>query len=91
MFLKAHGNALNTFLFLFLAFYKVLTYNSYLQTMYGTYANNKTILHLQNNAYLQCEILTLLTILYSTYNTKFAIVAFYSEILILLTMRYLHY
>ena len=38
--------------------------------MYGTYATNKTILYLQNNTYLQCEILTLLTILYSTYNTK---------------------
>ena len=49
-----------------------------------------TILYLQHNTYLQCEILTLLTILYSTYNTKLAILT-YSEILILLTMRYLHY
>ena len=49
-----------------------------------------TILYLQNNTYLQCEILTLLTILYSTYNTKLAILT-HSEILILLTMRYLHY
>ena len=58
--------------------------------MYGTYATNKTILYLQNNTYLQCEILTLLTILYSTYNTKLAILT-YSEILTLLTMRYLHF
>ena len=49
-----------------------------------------TILYLQHNTYLQCEILTLLTILYSTYNTELAILT-YSEILILLTMRYLHY
>ena len=55
--------------------------------MYGTYATNKTILYLQNNTYLQCEILTLLTILYSTYNTKLAIVT-YSEILTLLTVLY---
>ena len=46
-----------------------------------------TILNLQNNTFLQCEILTLLTILYSTYNTKLAILT-HSEILILLTMRY---
>ena len=52
--------------------------------MYGTYATNKTILYLQNNTYLQCEILTLLTILYSTYNTKLAILT-YNEILKLLT------
>ena len=44
--------------------------------MYGTYATNKTILYLQNNTYLQCEILTLLTILYSTYNTKLAILTY---------------
>ena len=49
--------------------------------MYGTYASNKTILYLQNNTYLQCEILTLLTILYSTYNTKLAILT-YNEMLI---------
>ena len=55
--------------------------------MYGTYATNKTILYLQNNTYLQCEILTLLTILYSTYNTKLAILT-YSEILTLLTVLY---
>ena len=58
--------------------------------MYGTYTTNKTILYLQNNTYLQSETLTVLTILYSTYNTKLAILT-YSEILILLTMRYLHY
>ena len=34
--------------------------------MYGTYA---TILYLQNNTYFQCEILTLLTILYLQYKT----------------------
>ena len=55
--------------------------------MYGTYATNKTILYLQNNTYLQCEILTLLTILYSTYNTKLAILT-YNEILTLLTVLY---
>ena len=55
--------------------------------MYGTYATNKTILYLQNNTYLQCEILTLLTILYSTYNTKRATLT-YDEILILLTVLY---
>ena len=55
--------------------------------MYGTYATNKTILYLQNNTYLQCEILTLLTILYSTYNTKLAILT-YNEILTLLTVPY---
>ena len=54
--------------------------------MYRTYAN-KTILYLQNNTYLQCEILTLLTVLYSTYNTKLAILT-YSEILTLLTVLY---
>ena len=55
--------------------------------MYGTYATNKTILYLQNNTYLQCDILTLLTIIYSTYNTKFAILT-YNEILTLLTLLY---
>ena len=55
--------------------------------MYGTYATNKTILYLQNNTYLQCEILTLRTILYSTYNTKLAILT-YNEILTLLTVLY---
>ena len=55
--------------------------------MYDTYATNKTIHYLQNNTYLQCEILTLLTILYSTYNTKLAIVT-YNEILTLLTVLY---
>ena len=53
------------FIIFFIFNYKVLTYNTYLQTMYGTYATNKTILYLQNNTYLQCEILTLLTILYT--------------------------
>ena len=76
------------FIYLFFIFnYKALTYNTYLQTMYGTYATNKTILYLQNNTYLQCEILTLLTILYSTYNTKLAILT-YNEILTLLTVLY---
>ena len=55
--------------------------------MYGTYATNKTILYLPNNTYLQCEILTLLTILYSTYITKLAILT-YNEILTLLTVLY---
>ena len=55
--------------------------------MYGTYATNKTKLYLQNNTYLQCEILTLLTILYSTYNTKLAILT-YNEILTVLTVLY---
>ena len=55
--------------------------------MYGTYATNKTILYLQNNTYLQCEILTLLTILYSTYNTKLATLT-YNEILTVLTVLY---
>ena len=55
--------------------------------MYVTYATNKTILYLQNNTYLQCEILTLLTILYSTYNRKLAILT-YNEILTLLTVLY---
>ena len=55
--------------------------------MYGTYATDKTILYLPNNTYLQCEILTLLTILYSTYITKLAILT-YIEILTLLTVLY---
>ena len=55
--------------------------------MYGTYPTNKTILYLQNNTYLQCEILTLLTILFATYNTKLAILT-YNEILTLLTVLY---
>ena len=55
--------------------------------MYGPYATNKTILYLQNNTYLQREILTLRTILYSTYNTKLAILT-YNEILTLLTVLY---
>ena len=55
--------------------------------MYGTYATNKTILYLQNNTYLQCEILTLLTILLYTYNTKLAILT-YNEILTPLTVLY---
>ena len=76
------------FIYLFFIFnYKALTYNTYLQTMYGTYATNKTILYLQNNTYLQCEILTLLTILYSTYNTKLATLT-YNEILTVLTVLY---
>ena len=49
---------LNVFFFFFNC--KVLTYNTYLQTMYDTYATNRTILYLQKKAYLQCEILTLL-------------------------------
>ena len=55
--------------------------------MYVTYATNKTILYLQNNTYLQCEILTIRTILYSTYDTKLAILT-YNEILTLLTVLY---
>ena len=56
--------------------------------MYDTYATNRTILYLQKKkTYLQCEILTLVTILYSTYNTKLAILT-YNEILTLLTVLY---
>ena len=55
--------------------------------MYCTYATNKTIFYLKNNTYLQCEILTLRTILYSTYNTKLGILT-YNEILTLLTVLY---
>ena len=40
---------MNQLLFLFIFNYKVLTYNTYLQTIYGTYATDKTILYLQNN------------------------------------------
>ena len=69
--------------FFFIFNYKVLTYNTYLQTMYGTYATNKTILYLQNNTYLQCEILTLLTILYTLLTIQ--------SLQYLLTMRYLHH
>ena len=71
--LRPRNFAFKIFLLLFFFnFYFQLqsTYLQYLQTMYGTYATNKTILYLQNNTYLQCEILTLLTILYSTYNTS---------------------
>ena len=78
-------------IFFFLIFIfncKVLTYNTYLQTMYDTYATNRTILFLQKKkTYLQCEILTLLTILYSTYNTKLAILT-YNEMLTLLKVLY---
>ena len=35
------------FLFIFIFNCKVLTYNTYLQTMYDTYATNRTILYLQ--------------------------------------------
>ena len=70
-------------IFFFIFNYKVLTYNTYLQTMYGTYATNKTILYLQNNTYLQCEILTLLTILYTLLTIQ--------SLQYLLTMRYLHH
>ena len=73
------------FLFNVIKTLSITKYLQYLQTMYGTYATNKTILYLQNNTYLQCEILTLLTILYSTYNTKLAILT-YNEILTLLTV-----
>ena len=55
--------------------------------MYDTYATNRTILYLQKKTYLQCEILTLVTILYSTYNTKLAILT-YNEILTLLKVLY---
>ena len=57
--------------------------------MYDTYATNRTILYLQKKKknYLQSEILTLLTILYSTYNTKLAILT-YNEILTPLTVLY---
>ena len=65
----------------------ILTYNTYLQTMYDTYATNRTILYLQKKTYLQCEILMLLTILYSTYNTKLAILT-YNEMLTLLKVLY---
>ena len=75
------------FIFLFSITKYLLTILTYLQTIYGTYATNKTILYLRNNTYLQCEILTLLTILYSTYNRKLAILT-YNEILTLLTVLY---
>ena len=56
--------------------------------MYDTYATNRTILYLQKKKnYLQSEILTLLTILYSTYNTKLAILT-YKEMLTLLKVQY---
>ena len=77
------------FIYLFFIFIfncKVLTYNTYLQTMYDTYATNKTILYLQK-ILIYNVILTLLTILYSTYNTKLAILT-YSEILTPLTVLY---
>ena len=67
------------FLFYFILFFYFQLQSTYLQTIYGTYATNKTILYLQNNTYLQCEILTLLTIL-TIENLQY-----------LLTMRYLHY
>ena len=72
------------FIFLFSITKYLLTILTYLQTIYGTYATNKTILYLQNNTYLQCEILTLLTILD---NRKLAILT-YNEILTLLTVLY---
>ena len=71
------------FIIFFIFNYKVLTYNTHLQTMYGTYATNKTILYLQNNTYLQCEILTLLTILHTLLTIQ--------SLQYLLTMRYLHH
>ena len=71
------------FIIFFIFNYKVLTYNTHLQTMYGTYATNKTILYLQNNTYLQCEILTLLTILHTPLTIQ--------SLQYLLTMRYLHH
>ena len=87
---RAHGSFI-IYLFILFFLFSIAKYlaghNTYLQTMYGTYATNKTILYLQNNTYLQCEILTLLTILYSTYNTKLAILT-YNEILTLLTVLY---
>ena len=77
-------SVLGIFFFIFFIFnYKVLTYNTHLQTMYGTYATNKTILYLQNNTYLQCEILTLLTILHTLLTIQ--------SLQYLLTMRYLHH
>ena len=77
-------SVLGIFFIIFLIFnYKVLTYNTHLQTMYGTYATNKTILYLQNNTYLQCEILTLLTILHTLLTIQ--------SLQYLLTMRYLHH
>ena len=54
--------------------------------MYDTYATNKTILYLQK-ILIYNVILTLLTILYSTYNTKLAILT-YNEILTPLTVLY---
>ena len=81
----AYGHSFFFLIFIFNC--KVLTYNTYLQTMYDTYATNRTILYLQKKNYLQSEILTLLTILYSTYNTKLAILT-YNEILTLLKVLY---
>ena len=61
---------LNVFIYFFIFNYKVLTYNTYLQAIYGTYATNKTILYLQYktcNTYLQLDTYTTkLTVLYST-------------------------
>ena len=55
-----------SFFFYFFLFFifncKVLTYNTYLQTMYDTYATNRTILYLQYkktcNTYLQWDTYT---------------------------------
>ena len=45
--LSSHVFFLFLFLFIFIFNCKVLTYNTYLQTMYDTYATNRTILYLQ--------------------------------------------
>ena len=75
------------FIIFFIFNCKVLTYNTYLQTMYDTYATNRNYTLLTKKTYLQCEILALLTILYSTYNTKLAILT-YNEMLTLLKVLY---
>ena len=52
---RAHGRFIIYFIF-FIFNYKLLSHNTYLQTMYGTYATNNTILYLQYktcNTYLQ--------------------------------------
>ena len=70
----------NLFIIIIIFYFQLQsTYLQYLQTMYGTYATNTTILNLQNNTYLQSEILTLLTIL---------TILTYNEILTLLTVLY---
>ena len=62
----------NVFLFFFLIFIfncKVLTYNTYLQTVYDTYATDRTILYLKKNKHLFTMWDTNNIILYLQYKT----------------------